>query len=1686
MIDLTNYQKFKRDTEGNSQSLEIMVVIGWQDNFYLEYHQDDSGVTNYNTLLKGSPKSDAIFLSSSQQTFGHWDLSDDFWSSKAQELHALTNQDDITLNEISNINSGDNASFHTSFKIPLYWFDFGMKIPFFEEKIDVFSKKYNVNDLTLTFDNTDSKDISAGLNGWGYNLNVYNESTGLNEPYPFGKSLGNFRLTDIIKIRPIVNETVAIYLKSTSASVYADMVPIYRGVVKEYRHDDKRCTISLEDYSESTFNKEFPTKLLPEGPSTPSRYKGRPIPCQIGIIDRAPGIFSRVNAISGIQEDEDGEETQVAGEQDIIYFDSQPLKSFVSSNLEFGADNNINVHQSPLFIYDNQYWNLSQNTADDEGNEIPMEEGGSPNFTFSGDNSKCYLIGSAIDEVKIINPDNENDYITLQEYVNGDYTQDDAIDALVQLYFGSDDEDLDEVDEEGNPIGNEENDIQDEGNVNLFNLQNDTVKNRFRIHAFSKPEEVKVKLKTRARRSSFKDLFEMEVKSYSSQEAHDSNNPDDILDMSKSFNWDSNIPDTTSFVEVKGNIVGRYRYSSWFRTYHYPTFAVDFGSSGTLPFNNYEEITDTSYLLKSTFQCTHSAAFGIYTGSHSLFIDQSSWWVNKHKPAANYPTDQSSADVTQLTAPGGTANSKVQHWHWNIDTIDGPGSDLINNLGLSLDVDNIFDCTSQWAQQNDEINIGPFEMCQRRKGVSWFQSANVGGNYTEVDSYQNELGETHVNTTSGAGYPFTMRLYNVAAFSTILVERNSKYDFYADIIGRTIPGSSSYAARKPADVLVTILNELGSTGAEGYTDRQNSNNLHQDWFLDFSLPERNDMKNYLQGIGESSRVCPSFNSLGYLKFNDIKSKYVYEDTEKINSGDVMKFTIDRSPMREIYNNVTLNYHKDYSENTYEKSITKDFNNLEFPLTAYFDNKNGEVLESSYSEAYFSVTDSTKIVEKIIDCDYIRSESLRKQRMGDVNIDANEDLTANKLINFLIAFHANQHTIIKCVLPLKYFYLETGDIVRFDKLLGDSNILAYGEDYTKLNIRNGQYIYPAFYITNVKRRLDKGIEIECLQMHFLNEYSSSDHGWQEPEQESFEIYGCLDPEAINYDAATTVEVPCLYAGDIDNSGRIDWIDVALIQLAIVQESEVLNQQGGAYFKRLDVDEDNVIGIRDIMTMMTGIVENESNYGCMDGPGNGNGWGPSDFPAADNYDANALIHIQDSCIYNSYACGPRSYQWNWCVSEQDTYNANWACLGSSDFDDPHPSVDLYNDCLIAQRKNDILDGAYVDEWSESESLGMSGDNDITMNSMKLVHKDGLGAYPGSNPENWETPVGFTYETDNINIDEHNPVSGLYIIGGTCDNEEVSFNNHLEMNGNGGYDHFGNHQQNKYCQVPSIFMPIKLKAGHKYIMYNRDYHYLYDDIESTGAGSEYYIGSPFQNIHSNANSSPNSQSQYQQSNSNPTFVAGWFGGCRVGRDNSWGQDSFDEYKIQPRIFTAPRDSSIIPGQWDLPGPGWTPAHPSGNFVWPQMLIDYEAKSSLYGVSPMRTNEELRSHQAQHFDPGGGGYGINSSYLKLKLNASWADYYDDNSFAQQGTLNGNLMPIGYEYETCVVGLYYAEGGFNGFYEGMYSNCDIVDVFDGFGLIDLTEKGLESLVDENLGMNCIDSALYSLDSQGILSEGGY
>ena len=1549
MIDLSIYPKFQRDTEGHVQTLEIMVVIGWNTTPNTMYH-------NY----FGSPKHDAIFLAQEEKSWLHWSPNDSQWEDEILSLGR---------------------------DIPIFWYDFGIDLPYFEEKVDILERKTSVNDITLTLNNFDKKDISGGFNHWGRDLG--------DVAYGFGRLQGNFQFTDILKIRPILNEKVAIFVKSPSASEWQDMVPIYLGVVTDIKQKTNNVQVILEDISDYRFKNEMPKNLIEGDNTVPEQHRGNPIPMQFGLIDNAPTVYSRIADWSD----------EYTAHQEVFHLDVELLHSELSNNITL--HDGTELHQSFFNVYQEGYWNLSQQagagmlgTDEDTGEFIPVEDGSNLNFTINYNKNRILMVGSGHNELTVEYPEGSGITIPLSEVPYPECGTEFAL--LYELYLGQDEEGI-EDDEYAS-------EFPESDPVSLFNMKNDTVNGNLRIHAFSKPESVDAVVKS----NNSNELHVLDVKSYASEGHHANGNHDGILDMKKCYNWLSSTlsPDTTSFVELTGNIVARYRYSRSYRSYHAPAFAVDFGNNG-LPFNNFEEITDTSYYMKSSFQCTHPIQVAINKGENSAYSDQGD--CNFHwRPALRRPVDMYNNPNNEIPAEGGIPNANAQVWHWNVDTIDGQLSSLVTNYGLELQLTDLFENTSQLVQADGEIFIGPMEPCLRRN----FPHHNGHGYYGESLTYTGVFNGEEYTTPDrkkGLGCPFTFRLYNIAAFSTYLVKRDPKFTYYAHIKGRTGEAVERHSGdqylRKPSDILLNILRteyNLHGSSLIDYNglDLSRARSEHSHWHLDFAITEQNEGKKIIQDIALSSKLVPTFNSAGKFRLNSIQNKYLWEDVIEVDSGDVIKYDFERTPLRDIYTNVVLHYHYDYGSGKLLKTLEKNISELNYPMVAYFGDEDNPV-QSDYNPAFYGAlnTDSLTLT---VDSDFIRSDDIKKQYISDSDVYS-YDATAHKYVDFLLAFHCNQHTILKISLPLKYFYLEAGDVIRLNKILGEGKAYAFGEDYTQIQVRNGQYIYPAFYITKVKRRLDKNIEIEAMQMHYLNEDSSTSHGWQPPEVEPYAIYGCTDPDALNYNPMTTVEVTCLYRGDLDNSGRIDWVDVALLQFAIADNDIALEAPGTPLYNQMDVDEDSIVSIKDVWKLMEGILldADENNYGCMDGGNSGDGasWGNPVWPEAENYDPDAIIHDQDSCIYAQYVCGgtdPEPGAMNWCASDIDSPN--------------------YDYCMIVEDIQFTPENI-LGELSEMQLIGE--------HSFHIFQYNGGIGYQG--PSGVLTPYGggWDMQYNGITVDTGGGNTDVNI---GCYYGEYHGGSDLEGDGPEFVSASGVHPHSYLmtdwwlsphvdeCPIDAnsehvscacvLFVPITLRAGHKYLFYHQGEHPDDSPINGNsqdsnvggyyhGTGYDYYVGSWHQHpigIQS---------SEICGGDVNPVFQVAKFPGIRWGLPSPWpvsvGEEGgiWNEQYPDIRIFTAPSDATTIPGHPDIPGPLWSDA-------------GYDSimhKDSLrIGMEDGLGRKPFPYHTAQGFLDLQNSSQLSFEQQNIHLNKSWRDWHGGPS----------QLPYGTPYQTNFCLVYY------------------------------------------------------------------
>ena len=299
------------------------------------------------------------------------------------------------------------------------------------------------------------------------------------------------------------------------------------------------------------------------------------------------------------------------------------------------------------------------------------------------------------------------------------------------------------------------------------------------------------------------------------------------------------------------------------------------------------------------------------------------------------------------------------------------------------------------------------------------------------------------------------------------------------------------------------------------------------------MTKQETAKSVINDMFNSSLYMPSYDSGGNFKFIEIKQNIDnYNDIYTIKSSDVINYSFDLTKLEDVKNYVTIKYNKNYATGDYDEQTTFDFteNNTEYETLDYITEQLNP--DEPYSIDYYKLKDIDSILE--VETDYIR-----------------DPYTAARLKLKLLMWHCNQHLTAKIDLPPNYMDIEAGDYLKFDELIGNQK--AFGFDYTQEYIKNGQLIYPVFFVNKVNKSLQK-VSIEILQIHsgnigenlieidnpydtnYIDEYQPPEVAYLNGSWRNNTYHMLNDTRVIHYDLETNVE-PLeysykLYATSID--------------------------------------------------------------------------------------------------------------------------------------------------------------------------------------------------------------------------------------------------------------------------------------------------------------------------------------------------------------------------------------------------------------------------------------------------------------------------------------------------------------------------------------------------------------------------
>lgn len=412
------------------------------------------------------------------------------------------------------------------------------------------------------------------------------------------------------------------------------------------------------------------------------------------------------------------------------------------------------------------------------------------------------------------------------------------------------------------------------------------------------------------------------------------------------------------------------------------------------------------------------------------------------------------------------------------------------------------------------------------------------------------------------------------AVQDVLATEYATQDYYASIKGRV--DDNENVISKSQDILQNILEkELN------YSKNIVMPETDDDYIHSFSMNEQDVAKNVIENLFKSSIYIPSFDSTGNFKIIDLKQNIEdYEQFEVVDNLDIIKYSFGLTKLEDVKNQINVKYKKDYGsgELTEETTYSIEDNNGNFVDT--LDQLTQELTpDMLYELSYYGMKDEDAKLE--VESEYIRDKD-----------------TARKLQRRLLMWYANQHLTMKLDLPPSYMHLEAGDYLKFNELIGGK--LAFGFNYTQEFVKNGQLIYPVFFVTKVAKSLSK-VSLELVQVH-RGDFGMSDDDlgfYNVPNPYERDIYQdeVIDEEDTYFEGSWYQDNANLNTGAISAITNTNYETGIEIEVRLNQSSANINYNGFEIPESDDEgdfpDGSSYIDATDLVTAT--IVENDSIYG-----------------------------------------------------------------------------------------------------------------------------------------------------------------------------------------------------------------------------------------------------------------------------------------------------------------------------------------------------------------------------------------------------------------------------------------------------------------------------------------------------------
>ena len=824
-------------------------------------------------------------------------------------------------------------------------------------------------------------------------------------------------------IPSLLNAVVQVYYAANGLETLDDCLLVYTGTIRRYSQSAETLNLTLEDLTEQKLKTQIPSTLIDDADSYTDEQLGQPYPMVYGFVDKSPLILDKFDTLAV-----DKPESEIKGIWSNI--------SKINYQNEYMNDQNDLIstgflkQNAYLYVYNNAYLPIME--------EIPSYFGSRPYDELDG---FTYTFESNVSPKINLNSNN----FLYEEYH--------------EVTTEEDGEEVTRINGKGN-IGIPTRIYRPVNKVSFF-ANNLSTYNRFedyfagstnKFFGFTNENNLEMSktIKNRSLESDSEPVDENINNIQSNADDLYENNWSETNDEGLFSWWKTTELNDASGTDDEGGIFDDID-SNWAGEGVNPQFPVSWiqnnnNLSGLCMDSQVRHDKDGGAYARLEFN-TDVASFPCVT---KIF-----YYIDYFAPSNinSQPDDKIEAEPTAFWVE----RNLIQRKRNDIQRFDQITEK--NNWEVNYDEEDwITYCEVPNAQHDfDDSNINNDFRVSNMFAINDLNDYhNIILNFGNTDSYDSI--QWGVPQLSGPDTHISSCIANLKQFyvtQDVLATDYVTQDYYASIKGRI--DDDENIITKSQDILQDILKQELSFDKQIVMPDVEDNYIHS-----FSMNEQDEAKNVIESLFKSSVYIPTFDSSGNFKIIDLKQNIEdYDQFETIDNLDIIKYSFSLTKLEDVRNQINVKYKKDYGSGKFTEETTYGIEDNNGNFVDTLDSLTQELTpDMLYDISYYGMKDEDAKLE--VESEYIRDKD-----------------TARKLQRRLLMWYANQHLTMKLDLPPSYMHLESGDYLRFDELIGGK--LAFGFDYTQEFVKNGQLIYPVFFVTKVAKSLSK-VSLELVQVH----------------------------------------------------------------------------------------------------------------------------------------------------------------------------------------------------------------------------------------------------------------------------------------------------------------------------------------------------------------------------------------------------------------------------------------------------------------------------------------------------------------------------------------------------------------------------------------------------------------------------